>query len=146
MVKKILLAAMTILIMTSLGCGDMLDAQAAKDRDLSKAVHDNLKSHPGFSSNFVAFEYTGDAGEYRIKLKDIPDGQTAGKLGYNAMVVLIERNDTKVQTGRNKYIIHGLMDGEDIFEVSKVVGPGQGIEVTLSGIYAGEVFTPNIGH
>src|SRR3972149_901958 len=91
-----------IMVLAATGCGDMLNAQAAKDRDLGQMVNENMSTGQ-FRANFVKLEYAGEPGTYRVTCKDLADGAAAGKFGYNTMVVMVERNSTKVKTGRDRF-------------------------------------------
>lgn len=134
----VMLAIMTLMVSS---CGDLLNAQAAKDRDLGDMVQTNMRTSSEFIANFVSFEFAGEPGKYICVTKDLNDAQAAGRFAYNAMVVLDERNNTKVKTGRNNFSIIGQQNGTDIFEVT--FGTGQITPtVTLKGPYAGEVYAP----
>ncbi len=126
----------------SAGCAKMLDPQAAKDRDLGVLVEQNLKTSDDSRPYFVSLKFDGQPGVYRCVTKDLPDGQTAGKFAYNAMVRLKERNDSKVQTGRDAFRIIGVQGVQEIFQVTCTSGPGNYPQVTLEGPWSGETYTP----
>jgi len=128
-----------ILVLAAAGCGDMLNAQAAKDRDLGQMVNENMSTGQ-FRANFVKLEYAGEPGTYNVTTKDLVDGAAAGKFGYNTMVVMVERNSTKVKTGRDRFKIIGEQDGVEIFEVTYSIGAA--ITVVLKGPYEGQAFNP----
>ncbi len=117
----------------------MLNQQAAKDRDLGKVVHENIRTKFEMRDNFVRFELI-EAGIYRVVTKDLNAAEDAGKYGYNCMVVLDERDKSLVRVGRNQLTIIGEQDGTVIFEV--VYGTGYIAPiVTLKGPYEGETWT-----
>lgn len=141
--RTISVILLTLALLVTSGCyGDMLNAQRAKDRDLGNMTQENLRTSNHFRDNIVSFEFSGEPGKYICNVKDIADGQAAGRFGYNAMVVLDERNNTKVKTGRDLFIIEGRQSGTVIFEVRFGVGILRP-EVTLKGPYEGEVYEPN---
>ncbi len=137
MTRRILLPVLAAIWILSLGCANMLNLQAAKDRDLGHMVHENMRSSPHFQDNFVSFSLV-EIGGYRVVTKNLNDAQEAGKFGYNSMVLLDERNNTKVRTGRSSFTITGVQDGVTIFEV-RYTG-GDRIRVTLKGPFEGEEY------
>jgi len=120
------------------------ETQAAKDRDLGAIVEQTLKTACDSRPYIVSFKFDGQPGVYRCVTKDLPDGQAAWKFAYNAMVRLIERNDTKVQTGRHAFRIIGVQNGQEIFQVTYTRGPGNYPQVALTGLWAGEVYDPTL--
>jgi hypothetical protein len=141
MTKKLTLLLIALLCLTVAGClGDMLNAQSAKDRDLGAVVEENMKTSDEFRDFIVSFTFDGVPGQYRAVTKDISDAQRAGRFGYNAMIVLDERNNTKVKSGRSEFKIIGEQGGVETFEVT--MAAGQSPQVTLKGPYTGEVYTP----
>jgi len=126
----------------SAGCAKMLDPQAAKDRDLGTLVEQNLKTADDCRPYVVSFKFDGQPGVYRCVTKDLPDAQTAGKFAYNVMVRLKERNDSKVQSGRDAFRIIGVQSGQEIFQVTCAAGPGNYPQVTLEGPWTGETYIP----
>jgi len=142
MLRHILTATLVLFLsVTAMGCAEMLDQQAAKDRDLGQMVNENLGTGQ-FRTNFVRFTYNGGPGLYKCTTKDLADAKSAGDFAYNIMVVLIERNDTKVKTGRDRFVITGVQDGTEIFEVTFAIGTAP--TVVLKGPFEGEVYTPSI--
>lgn len=138
MAKKTLFITLALIYLCSLGCSDILNAQAAKDRDLAHVVEENLKTSMRFRDTVVSFIFI-DIGEYQITCKNLNDGETVAKFAYNTMVVLDERNANKVRTGRNKFTMIGIQNNETIFEV--VYGSGFARpQVTLMGPYEGETY------
>jgi hypothetical protein len=140
MLKRIALIALALLLLTALGCGDLLNQQRAKDRDLGNMVNENLRTSPTFQENFVSFTMM-DAGKYKLETKGLTDPQKAGAYAYNAMAVLDERNVTKVQNGRSTFTITGMQDGVQIFEVHFTSGSQP--QVTLMGPFEGQTYTPS---
>jgi hypothetical protein len=61
------------------------------------------------------------------------------------MVVLTERNDSLIKTGRNFFTIYGYQDGKQIFEVTYNYDLGALPQVTLMGPYAGTDWAPTFG-
>ena len=135
------LMALTVGFVLWAGCAGMLDLQHAKDRDLGNAVDINLRTDARFNENFVSFKML-EAGKYECVTRRFTDPQEIGVFAYNVMVVLAERNDTKVHTGRNRFTIVGVQGGDIIFEV--VYGSGmQRPGVTFKGPFEGEEYTPS---
>ena len=142
MLKRIALITLALLLLTALGCGDILNQQRAKDRDLGMVVSENLRTSNTLGANFVSFTMM-EAGKYKLETKDLADAQKAGAYGYNAMIVLAERNDTKVRAGRSSFTIVGMQGATQIFEVFYTAGSPP--QVTLMGPYEGQTYTPNFG-
>ena len=142
MLRQIMLiTAMAIATLLLASCGDMLNQQAAKDRDLGHMVEENMATSNTFRDNFVSFGWDRITSSYKFVTKNISDAETAGKTGYNAMVLTLERNDTKVKTGRSAFTIAGFQDNVQIFQVTGGPG-GVTIQVTLMGPYADQTYTP----
>jgi len=140
--KRILLIAISVLILvTAAGCADMLNEQAAKDRNLAGVVEENMSSGNAFRDHFESFEYAGAPGEYNLTVSGIEDAQTAATYAYNAMSLLLERNDSKVQTGRTEFKIYGKQGGSNIFEVFHSAGAAP--RITLMGEFEGQPFEIN---
>ena len=139
MLNRIIIVAILLFCVFSIGCGDMLNQQAAKDRDLGKVVHENIRTKFEMRDNFVKFELI-EAGVYRVVTKDLNTAEDAGKYGYNCMVVLDERDKSLVRTGRNRLTIIGEQGGTVIFEVVYGTGYIQPT-VTLKGPYEGETWS-----
>lgn len=143
MLQRIILVLLAAIILVMSGCiGDILNTQRAKDRDLGQMAEDNLKSSPEFVDHIVSFTWDNEPGRYRCVVKDIDDPQRAGRFAYNAMIVLDERNNSIVKSGRDQFLIIGVQSNETIFEVRYGVGfvvPN----VTLMGPYEGEEYSPN---
>lgn len=122
----------------------MLDPQAAKDRDLGHVVEENLRTSTKLKDNFVSFTLI-EPSKYKLVTKGLTDYLSAAKYGYNVMITLIERNDTKVRTGRSQFWILGYdATGTQIFEV--FFSAGAPPRVTLMGPYEGHVWEPNSGN
>jgi len=138
MIKRLIIVATAALLLVSIGCGDMLNAEKAKARDLGEVVEQNLKTSAEFSEFIVSFEWTGEMGQYHCVTRGLPDGRRTGVFAWNAMSVLDERNNTLVQTGRSEFTITGEQDGAEIFEVEIVAGSPP--VVTLKGPWAGETW------
>ena len=136
MKRLLLIAAMVTWVLVP-GCFDMLNQQVQKDKNLAHVVHENLGTLPDFQANFVSFEYI-DAGKYRVNTRGLEDAHAAGVYGYNTMVYLLERNDTKVKTGRTSFTITGFQDGAVIFVV-RYSGAGFP-KVELKGRFEGEEY------
>ena len=143
MLRRIALMVSALLVLTAFGCGDILNQQRAKDRDLGKVVNDNLQTSPTFEENFRSFTYV-EPGKYKLETKGLTDAQKAGAFAYNAMIVLTERNDTKVKSGRSTFTITGMQDGVQIFEVFFTSGAQP--QVTLMGPFEGETYTQSFGN
>jgi len=138
MLKRILFVLISIIgCILLVNCADMLNQQKAKERDLGHMVEENMKTSKTFMNNFVSFSLT-ESGKYKCVTKGIKDANEAGKFAYNAMVVLLERNDTKVKTGGNAYTIYGEQDLQPIFEVYATAGVPP--KVTLKGVYEGQTW------
>jgi hypothetical protein len=133
-----------IALMISSCSGNLLDAQRAKDRDLAEMAGTNMATSATFMANYVSLEFAEEPGKYICVTKDLTDAQAAGRFAYNAMVVLDERNNTKVKTGRSSFVIIGQQDGTEIFEVTFGVGQTRPT-VTLKGPFEGETYTPGAG-
>jgi len=140
MKKRVILIAVVLLTMLSLSCAEMLDTQAQKDKNLAHVMKENMSTHPEFMGNFVDFTFV-EPGKYRMVVKDINDAQELGKYAYNTMVYVLERNDSKVKTGRSSFVLTGVQGGTTVFEV-KYTGAGVP-RVTLMGPFEGETYTPN---
>ena len=138
MIRRLLLLALAISLLFALGCGNLLNQQEAKFRDLGQVVEDNLTTSNMFWDNIVSFEYTGTPGEYRCVTKDLPDGHEAGKFAFNVFVVLDERNNTLVKTGRTSFKIIGEQNGTKIFELNSSAGAAP--RITLHGPWEGEEY------
>lgn len=143
MLQRTILVLLAAIILAMSGCfSDILDTQRAKDRDLGQMAEDNLKSSPEFVGHIVSFAWYDEPGRYRCVVKDIDDAQRAGRFAYNAMIVLDERNNSVVKTGRDQFLIIGVQSNETIFEVRYGVGfvtP----KVILMGPFEGEEYSPN---
>jgi len=140
--KQAFLTALIMIALLTTGCGDLLNQQKAKDKDLAKVVSDNISTSVDsrlHKDNFESFTYQ-DSGVYKIVVKGMQDSAMAGRFGYNAMSVLIERNNTLVQTGRDSFTINGFEGKEQIFKVEYVPGPGNEPLVTLMGRFEGETW------
>jgi hypothetical protein len=89
--------------------------------------------------HFVSFKLL-EAGKYQCTTRGLTDPQDVGKYAYNVMVLLDERNNSKVQSGRSRFTIIGVQDKITIFEC--VYGSGMSWpEITLKGPFEGETFT-----
>lgn len=124
------------------GCNDLLNQQRDKDRGLAHMVSENLKTDPRFSEHFVSLKHTSD-GVFEMEVKGFEPGmgQDCGKFAYNCMAVMEERNNTVVKSGRKSFVIKGMQNRTQIFEVTMVLGAGGRPQVTLMGIYQGETWT-----
>jgi len=140
MLKRIALIALALLLLTALGCGDILNQQRAKDRDLGNMVKENLRTSPTFQENFVDFTMI-EAGKYKLETEGLDDAQKTGAFAYNAMIVLTERNDTKVRAGRSSFTIIGMQGTTQIFEVFFTAGSPP--SVTLMGPFEGQTYAPS---
>jgi hypothetical protein len=143
MIRRLILAAVITSMLLTLGCGNMLNQQEAKNRDLGQVVEDNLKTSSSFWDYIESFTYTGTPGEYKCVVSNIPDGHTAGTFAYNCYAVLDERNNTLVRVGRSDFRIIGEQDGAQIFDLQ--VSAGSEPVITLHGPWEGEEFTPSFG-
>jgi len=141
MFQRTVLVALAMMALMISSCGDLLNAQRAKDRDLAEMAELNMKSSSEFIANFVSLEFGDEPGKYICVTKDLNDAHATGRFAYNAMVVLLERNNTKVKTGRTDFIIIGQQNGTEIFEVTYGVGQVTP-SVTLKGPFAGETYEP----
>ncbi len=118
-----------------------LNAQTARDKNLARMTYENMQRMPQSKDNLVSFKCSGP-GEYICETTGLNDSHSAGRFGYNSMVVLIERNGV-VMTGRALFKIHGYQNGEPIFEVTYNL---DGLpEVKLKGPFEGEEFEPTFG-
>jgi len=127
--KRILLLALAALLIVAAGCQGLLDPQAAKDRDLGKVVENNLKTSSEFMDYVQSFRLV-ESGVYKCVTRGLTDPQRAGRFAYNAMIVLDERNNTLVKSGRTEFTI---------------IGEGVPPQVTLKGPFEGEVWQPSTG-
>jgi hypothetical protein len=119
-----------------------LNSQTQKDKQLGRMTAENLKNLEQTRDNFVSLKCVGP-GEYVLEARGLQDANEAGRFGYNAMVVLDERN-TVVMTGRTSFLIHGFQGGEPIFDVTWNLS---GLpKVTLLGPYEGTDYAPAFGH
>jgi len=144
MIKRAILIVTSVAVAVLLvNCGDMLNQQAAKDRDLGHMVYDNMKTSQEFQENFVNFTLVAPT-KYKLVTRDLADAQVAGKYAYNAMVLLLERNDTKVKSGRSDFTIIGEQDKVQIFEVTG--GAGRPPLVKLMGPFEGQTYSPQFGN
>jgi hypothetical protein len=140
MSKRLIVFALAILWTLTLGCASMLDPQAQKDKNLAHVMEENLRTSIDFQTNFIGFKFL-EPGKYQVDTKDLNDGESAGKYAYNVMSVLVERNNTKLQTGRTAFTLIGMQGAVQIFEVRYT---GSGLpRVTLMGPYEGQTFEPN---
>lgn len=115
-----------------------LNFQTQKDKHLARMTAENLGYLDRTADNFVSFKCSGP-GEYICETSNLDDAIAAGKFGYNAMVVLVERNGV-VMTGRGSFVIHGFQNGTPIFDVHY---SHEGLPVvTLLGPYAEIDFAP----
>jgi hypothetical protein len=144
MLKRLIIAVIALLCVVSIGCGNLLDQAAAKNRDLGQVVENNMKTSNEFRDYITSFTWDGEPGMYRCVTHDIPDGQAAGRFAYNAMVVLDERNNTLVKVGRTEFTIIGEQGGSEIFEVSITAGTRP--RVTLKGPWEGEAWSIDSGN
>ena len=142
MTKRIILVCIALMWVAAAGCQGMLDPQAAKDRDLGQVVEDNMKTSNEFMGRIVSFELE-EPGVYRCVTTGLNDVQAAGRFAYNAMIVLDERNNSLVKSGRSDFTIIGEQDGTDIFRVT--ISAGGRPQVTLMGPFEGETWTPRGG-
>ncbi len=141
MIRRLILTAVVTSLLFTLGCGDMLNQQQAKFRDLGQVVEDNLKTSSTFWDYIESFRYTGTPGEYKCVTNNIPDGHAAGTFAYNCYAVLDERNNTLVRTGSSNFRIIGEQGGAKIFELNVTAGTPP--VITLHGPWEGEEFTPS---
>ncbi|HEX9743884.1 MAG TPA: hypothetical protein VGB30_00515 [bacterium] len=142
MARYLLILALIVNSIVYVGCADMLNQQKQKDKNLAHMVEENLKTADLFREYLESFSYESD-GVYKAVLHDIPDAETAGRLSFNMMVVLEERNNTKVKTGRPNFTINAFQNGAQISKTYYVMASGNPPMVTLMGQYEGEVWTPN---
>jgi hypothetical protein len=141
MLKKFVLILIVVIAgVLLMNCGDMLNQQKAKERDLGHMVEENMKTSKIFMDNFVSFTII-ETGKYKCVTKGLKDAQEIGKFAYNTMSVLMERNNTKVKTGVGTFTVYGEQDGKPIFEVYMTAGILP--EVTLKGDYEGQTWTLN---
>lgn len=142
MLQRTILILLAAIILAMSGCfSDILDTQRAKDRDLGQMTEDNLTSSREFIDHIVSFSWDNGPGKYRCVVKDIDDAQRAGRFAYNAMIVLDERNNSVVKSGRDQFLITGVQNNETIFEVRYGVGIVTP-QVTLLGPFEGEEYSP----
>lgn len=140
MTKRYILVCLALLWVVTAGCQGMLDPQAAKDRDLGHVVEENMKTSNEFIGRIVSFELE-EAGVYRCVTTGLETAQDAGRFAYNAMIVLDERNNSLVKSGRSDFTIIGEQNGTDIFRVT--ISAGGRPQVTLMGPFEGETWAPS---
>lgn len=139
MIKRIILVCLAVMWVVWSGCAGLLDSQAAKDRDLGHVVQENMKTSNEFRDNIVSFSLE-ESGVYRCVTEGLTTAQEAGRFAYNAMVVLDERNNSLVKSGRSDFKIIGEQDNTQIFEVT--IAAGGRPRVTLMGPFEGEEWSP----
>ncbi|MCX6647018.1 MAG: hypothetical protein NTY09_11800 [bacterium] len=90
-------------------------------------------------------------GEYKLDLQGIDNGQDAGRIGYNVLVVL-DRENIKMNTPRKQFTIYGYQDDVMIFEIHYSTnndpdiilhGPFEGVEYAPSFSKQNPVYTPD---
>jgi hypothetical protein len=140
MTKRIILVCLGFLWVMTAGCQGLLDPQAAKDRDLGQVVEDNMKTSNEFMGHIESFDLESP-GVYRAVTTGLNTVQDVGRFAYNAMVVLDERNNSLVKSGRSDFTIIGEQNGTDIFRVT--IAAGGRPQVTLLGPYEGEEWSPS---
>ena len=91
-----------------------------------------------FSDHVVSLEPT-NPGEYRMVTQGIDNGQDAGRIGYNVLVVL-DRENIKMNTPRTNFTIFGYQDDELIIEIHFETNTEP--EIILHGPFAGTEYEP----
>jgi hypothetical protein len=92
-----------------------------------------------FDNHVLNFELV-EPGTYMLEVTGINSPQDAGRIGYNALVVLDGQN-IKLKTPRHTFTIMGYQDGILIFEIhyENNMVP----QITLHGPYEGVEYSPS---
>ena len=146
MLRNLIIATIGALIIWAIVAGiqNFFYSLPAKDRALASATFDNLRLSPQFKDHFVDFKLTR-SGDYRCDVRGMTDAEDVGRFAYNAMVVLSQRNDAVVKTGRTDFTIQGYQDNRLIFEVTYNYNPGAAPQVTLKGQFSDYLYVPRFG-
>jgi hypothetical protein len=143
MSRNLIYLALAALIIWAIVAGiqHFFHSQPAKDRTLASVTYEEMRLNSDLKDNLVSFKLI-EPTKYRCETKGLNDAHAAGRFAYNAMVVLLYRNDAIVKTGRTEFTIYGYQDRELIFEVhySNIMP-----EVTLKGRFEGIEYVPTFG-
>jgi hypothetical protein len=143
MLRNLIYTAIAALLIWAVVAGiqSFFHTLPAKDRALTHATLVNLRTNESLRDNVVDFTLI-EPGKFRCETRGLTDPNDVGRFAYNSMVVLTERNDSLIKTGRNLFTIYGYQDGKQIFEVTYNYDPGSMPQVTLMGPYAGTEWAP----